>query len=65
MQETIRLVKTPLEEFKKEESKTDELKKEESKTEETEEIPQEKEKKYILPYALDDSHKDLWLYAQW
>ncbi len=48
-QEIIRIVKT-----KKEEIKTEELKKEESQTEETEETPQEKEKKYFLPYALDN-----------
>ena len=33
---------------------TDELKKEEIKTEETEETPHGKEKKYFLPYALDN-----------
>ena len=51
MQETIRVVKTPLEGIKKEEVKTEEFKTEEKKTEET---SQEKEKKYILPYALDN-----------
>jgi len=46
-QEIIRIVK-------KEETRTEELKKEEPKTEETEETPQGKEKKYFLPYALDN-----------
>jgi hypothetical protein len=54
VQETIRVVKTPLEGIKKDEVKTEEFKTEDSKTEETEETPQEKEKKYILPYALDN-----------
>ena len=55
-QETIRVVKTPLEGIKKEGVKTEESKTEELKTEEkkTEETSHEKEKKYILPYALDN-----------